>query len=146
MEISQEKEEVFQGNESHSMLHLQKFKQIILQYGIMLPERKMQVNKEEIEFLGMIINEGRYQPHPSIAEELKKFPARNFSQKQVQQFLGIVNYLRDFVPKISKFINPLRKMLKKNPPRWKNKQTLAVKNLKEKLAHLPTLQIPSKGK
>ncbi|MBA0575757.1 hypothetical protein Golob_024346 [Gossypium lobatum] len=51
----------------------------------------MQVNKEEIEFLGMIINEGRYQPHRSIAEELKNFPTRNFSQKQVQQFLGITD-------------------------------------------------------
>ncbi|MFQ6670789.1 hypothetical protein Gotur_035562 [Gossypium turneri] len=70
--------------ESHATL-LEKFKQVVLQYGIMLSERKMQVNREEIEFLGMIIKEGRYQPHPSIAKELKKFPARNLSQKQVQK-------------------------------------------------------------
>ncbi|MBA0575353.1 hypothetical protein Golob_024247 [Gossypium lobatum] len=56
--------------------------QIILEKGIMPFERKMQTNKEEIEFLGMTIKDGRYQPHPSIAEELKKFSDHNLSQKQ----------------------------------------------------------------
>ncbi|MBA0786987.1 hypothetical protein Gotri_026544, partial [Gossypium trilobum] len=89
--------------ESHAIL-LERFMQIILEKGIMLSERKMQTNKEEIEFLGMTIKDERYQPHPSIAEELKKFPDSNLSQKQVQQFLGIVNYLGDFIPSEGKRI------------------------------------------
>ncbi|KAK8579604.1 hypothetical protein V6N12_069919 [Hibiscus sabdariffa] len=37
-------------------------------------------------------------------------------------------------------------MLKKDPPQWSKAQTKVVKILKEKLQHLPPLQIPSKGK
>ncbi|XP_040964598.1 uncharacterized protein [Gossypium hirsutum] len=106
----------------------------------------MQTNKKDIEFLGMTIKNGKYQPLPHIAEELKRFPDSNLSQKQVQQFLGIVNYLRDFVSKIAKLINPLRKMLKKDPPPWGPKQTKAVQQLKEKTTNLPPLQIPSEGR
>ncbi|MBA0702283.1 hypothetical protein Goari_027399 [Gossypium aridum] len=94
----------------------------------------------------MIIKNRRYQPSPNIAEELKKFPDNNLSQKQVQQFIGIVNYLRDFVPKIAKLTNSMRKMLKKDPPPWRSKQTRAIRQLKEKTAQLPPLQIPSKEK
>lgn len=67
----------------------------------------MQFNKEEIEFLGMIIRDGKYQPNASIAEELKIFPAENLSKKQVQQFLGIVNYLRNFVLSLLFFFSPV---------------------------------------
>ncbi|MBA0788277.1 hypothetical protein Gotri_000112 [Gossypium trilobum] len=76
----------------------------------------MQIHREEIEFLGMNLKDGKYQPSKHIAKELKKFLDENLSKKQVQQFLRIVNYLKDFVPKISKFTNPLRKILKKDSP------------------------------
>ncbi|KAK8494604.1 hypothetical protein V6N11_064766 [Hibiscus sabdariffa] len=131
--------------ESHTIL-LNQFKQLVLQYGIMLSERKMKIAQQEIKFLGMHLKEGRYHPGSHIAQELLKFPDDNLSKKQILQFLGIVNYLRDFLPKISKYTNPLRKMLKKDPPQWSTAQTKVVKILKEKLQHLPPLQIPSEGK
>ncbi|MBA0873146.1 hypothetical protein Goshw_027909 [Gossypium schwendimanii] len=61
----------------------------------------------------MNVKDRKYQPGKHIAKELQKFPDENLSKKQVQQFLGIVNYLRDFIPKISKFTNPLRKNVEK---------------------------------
>ncbi|KAK8999794.1 hypothetical protein V6N11_065290 [Hibiscus sabdariffa] len=106
----------------------------------------MKIAQQEIEFLGMHLKEGRYHPGSHIAQEWLKFPDDNLSKKQILQFLGIVNYLRDFLPKISRYTNPLRKMLKKDPPQWSTAQTKVVKILKEKLQHLPPLQIPSEGK
>ncbi|KAK8487576.1 hypothetical protein V6N11_066561 [Hibiscus sabdariffa] len=131
--------------EAHLKL-LKHFSQLIAQYGIMLSERKMKINQQEIEFLGMHLKEGTYHPGPHIAQELIKFPDENLSKRQVLQFPGIVNYLRDFVPKISKYTNPLRKMLKKDPPQWSSAQSKAIRSLKEMLQHLPSLQIPSDGK
>ncbi|KAK9029790.1 hypothetical protein V6N11_026892 [Hibiscus sabdariffa] len=106
----------------------------------------MKINQQEIEFLGMHLKEGKYHPGPHIAQELIKFPDKDLSKKQILQFLGIVNYLRDFVQKISKYTNPLRKMLKKNPPQWSTMQSKAIKTLKNILQHLPPLKIPSDGK
>ena len=44
----------------------------------------------------MMITNGHYQPSPHIATELLKFPDTHLNKKQIQQFLGIVNYVRDF--------------------------------------------------
>ncbi|KAK8526460.1 hypothetical protein V6N12_020931 [Hibiscus sabdariffa] len=131
--------------EAHLKL-LKHFSQLIAQYGVMLSERKMRINQREIEFLGMHLKEGKYHPGPHIVQELIKFLDKDLSKKQILQFLGIVNYLRDFVPKISKYTNPLRKMLKKEPPQWSTAQSKVVKTLKDILQHLPPLQIPSDGK
>ncbi|KAK9008527.1 hypothetical protein V6N11_075416 [Hibiscus sabdariffa] len=125
---------------------LKHFSELIAQYGVMLSERKMKINQRQIEFLGMHFKEGKYHPGPHIAQELIKFPDKDLSKKQILQFLGIVNYLRDFVPKISKYTNPLRKMLKKNLPQWSTTQSKAIKTLKDILQHLPPLKIPSDGK
>ncbi|KAK8972527.1 hypothetical protein V6N11_081642 [Hibiscus sabdariffa] len=131
--------------EAHLKL-LKHFSQLIAQYGVMLSERKMKINQREIKFLGMHLKEGKYHPGPHIAQELLKFPDKDLSKKQILQFLGIVNYLRDFIPKISKYTNPLRKMLKKELPQWSTAQSKAIKTLKEILQQLPPLQIPSDGK
>ncbi|KAK8999122.1 hypothetical protein V6N11_070299 [Hibiscus sabdariffa] len=116
--------------EAHLKL-LKHFSQLITQYGVMLSERKMKINQRKIEFLGMHLKEGKYHSGSHIAQELLKFPDKDLSKKQILQFLGIVNYLRDFVPKISKYTNPLRKMLKKEPPQWFTAQSKAIKTLKE---------------
>ncbi|KAG8492315.1 hypothetical protein CXB51_009806 [Gossypium anomalum] len=131
--------------DSHAQL-LENFRSLISKYGIMLSERTMQINKSEIQFLGMDIKEGKYSPGPHIAQELLKFPSKNLSFKQIQQFIGIVNYVRDFIPKVSKYTNPLRKLLKKDPPPWSSSQTKAFQRLKELSQDLPHLKIPSDGK
>ncbi|KAG8493198.1 hypothetical protein CXB51_010612 [Gossypium anomalum] len=71
-----------QDEESHVQL-LQQFHSLILKYGIMLSEKKMTINESKINFLGMDIKDGKYQPQPHIAQELLKFPNENLSQKQV---------------------------------------------------------------
>ncbi|KAG8493395.1 hypothetical protein CXB51_010802 [Gossypium anomalum] len=137
---------LYSKDEEFHVLLLQQFHSLVVKYGIMLSEKKMNINKSEINFFGMDIKDGRYQPQPHIAQELLKFPDKNLSQKQVQQFYGIINYIRDFIEKISVFTNPLRKMLKKNPPPWTEKQTKAIQKIKQIAQEVPPLQIPSDGK
>ena len=47
----------------------------------------------------MVLKDGHYHPGPHIAAELLKFPDTDLNKKQIQQFLRIVNYVRDFIPK-----------------------------------------------
>ncbi|KAD5318125.1 hypothetical protein E3N88_18071 [Mikania micrantha] len=63
-----------------------------------------------------------YQLQPHIAMELHQFPDKLVSQKEVQQFLGLVNYMADFLPKLSNHTVHLFPMLKKNPAPWTDKQ------------------------
>ncbi|KAL5568953.1 hypothetical protein UlMin_025528 [Ulmus minor] len=100
--------------EAHKKL-LAQFAEITEQYGVMLSEKKMLMGQSKIEFLGMNLFNGQYEAQPHIAQELLKFPDESLTKIQVQQFLGIVNYLRDFFPNLSKLTSPLSRMLKKNP-------------------------------
>ena len=67
----------------------------------MFSEKKSNIGKESIDFLGMVLKDGHYHPGPHIATELLKFPNIDLNKKQNQRFLGIVNYIRDFIPKVA---------------------------------------------
>ncbi|KAL5751834.1 hypothetical protein ACOSP7_022018 [Xanthoceras sorbifolium] len=100
----------------------------------MLSEKKSFITQQEIDFLGMHISHGRYSPGPHIALELLKFPDTNLSREQIQQFLEIINYIRDFLPYVAQYTLPLSRLLKKTPPPWSPVHTTP-----------PPLHIPSEG-
>nr|GEW82964.1 RNA-directed DNA polymerase homolog [Tanacetum cinerariifolium] len=79
---------LFSPNEQYHAELLSKFYSLVTKYGIMLSEKKMEVGVTTIQFLGMEISDGRYQPQPHVAQELLKFPDELSSQKMIQQFLG----------------------------------------------------------
>ncbi|GAA0148334.1 hypothetical protein LIER_07807 [Lithospermum erythrorhizon] len=83
--------------------------------------KKIIIGEERIEFLGMHISEGKFQLQPHIANELKTFPDENLTFKQVQQFLGIVNYMADFIHNLTKYQSILSAQLKKNATKWDEK-------------------------
>lgn len=66
-------------------------------------------------------------------------PEENLTKRQIQQFLGV----SDFIPQLSQLTRPFQKMLTKNPPQWTKRQTEAVKSLKIGLQKIPPLKIPS---
>ena len=131
--------------DSHQRL-LDQFFQITDQHGIMLSEKKIHLAQKEIDFLGMHFSQGMYQPQPHIAKELMNFPDENLTVKQIQQFLGILNYIRDFIPHAAKYTSLLSKLLKKNPPPWGPEQTKAIQELKKIAQTPPALKIPGNGK
>ncbi|PKI69026.1 hypothetical protein CRG98_010604 [Punica granatum] len=130
------------SEEAHIHL-LRRFSEIIQDYGIMLSEKKMVIGQREINFLGMQLANDQCQPEPHMAQELLKYLEEPLTKKQIQQFLGTVNYLKDFLPKIAKLTRPLEKMLKKDAPAWGPTQTKVIEELKAQLQSLPPLQIPS---
>ncbi|XP_027156875.1 uncharacterized protein LOC113758046 [Coffea eugenioides] len=79
---------------------LKDFHHLVKQYGIMLSEKKMFLAQQEISFLGMKITQGKCTPEQHVGQSIKDFPEDNLSKTQVQQFLGVVNYVREFLPKV----------------------------------------------
>ena len=62
---------------------LNQFFDIIQSHGIMLSAKKSTIATNNIEFLGMIIKDGHYQPGKHIAQELIHFPYQNLSKRQL---------------------------------------------------------------
>ncbi|XP_075074559.1 putative mitochondrial protein AtMg00860 [Nicotiana tabacum] len=102
--------------------------------------------QKEIDFLGMHFVQGEYNLGPHICQELLKLPVANLTTKQIQQFLGVINYVRDFSPNISTYISPLTEMLKKNAPLWGEKKNEEFTKIKEIYKNVKSLYIPSDGK
>ncbi|KAK0572511.1 hypothetical protein LWI29_032644 [Acer saccharum] len=115
---------------SHNIL-LQQFHDIVHHYGIMLSEKKSIVGRSEIEFLRINISNEQYRPGPHLVVRLLDFPDSDLNVKQVQQFLGIVNYVRDFIHHVSQYTSVLSTLLKKRPPPWNSTHTEAIIKLKE---------------
>ena len=136
---------VSKDEESHEKL-LTEFYNLVKSQGIMLSEKKMIIGQSSIDFLGVNISDGKYVLQPHIVASLGEFPDRLTSAKQIQQFLGIVNYMLDFIPKISKYRNSLAQLLKKSPPEWNSILTKAFQQLKKLAEKLPPLQIPGTSK
>lgn len=131
--------------DSYSQL-LSQFADLTKQFGVTLSQKKMVIGVSEIDFLGMHIKDGQYSLQPHVGQELLKFADTDLSKREVQQFLGIVNYMADFVDHLTPIIRPLQNMLKKDAPPWSSKQIEAVRKIKQNVQELSALSIPTNGK
>jgi hypothetical protein len=64
--------------------------------------------------------------------------------KEVEQFLGFVNYHRTFIKDLSKIAAPLTELTRKKPWKWGEEQQTAFEKLKSALQTTPVLAIPDK--
>jgi hypothetical protein len=67
--------------------------------GIILSPKKIEVEKESIEFLGLVLNQTGLKLQEHIISKIKEFPEKIEDKKQLQSFLGILNYGRNFIKK-----------------------------------------------
>ena len=66
------------------------------------------------------------------------------NKRQLQSFLGAVDYYRMFIPKFSELAEPLYQLLRKNAKFvWSTEQTKAVEDLKNKLSSAPIVKFPN---
>lgn len=111
----------------------------------MLSKKKMLILITKVDFIRMHIHNGQYTLQPHISKTLYEFPDKLTSIKKIQQFLGLVNYMADFIPHIVTYQGPLSLLLKKNPSPWDQNHTNVVKKLKELSTALPPLKVPGDG-
>ena len=62
-------------------------------------------------------------------------------KRQLQQFLGYLNYVSDFFPHLRHLCAPLYSRLRKNPVSWTKEHTQIVQQVKARVKSLPCLNI-----
>jgi hypothetical protein len=73
--------------------------------------------------------------------------SRPKNKKELQRFLGCINYDRKFIPKITKIIQPLYKLLDKDVKfEWLEYHTTAFENVKKQWSNSLELDIPDFSK
>jgi len=123
--------------------HLQTFLHIIEKNSLAVSASKLVLFQTKIRFLGHDIFQGTIKPIMRSLAFVDKFPEEIKQKKQLQRFLGCLNYVSDFFPHLQQLCAPLYKRLRKNPVPWTDEHTKIVRQVKERVKSLPCLNIPN---
>ena len=88
---------------------------------LFLKAKKCKFYKMKIEYLGMIIKEGRISMDPVKLGGIRDWPTPT-TVKQIQSFLGFGNFYRKFISHYSNLAQPLNDLMKKDKKfKWTTK-------------------------
>ncbi|KAL3359794.1 hypothetical protein AABB24_016335 [Solanum stoloniferum] len=122
--------------------HLDIFKKIVIQNGLVISKPKMSLFQTEVRFLGHLICQGKITPIQRSIEFASKFPDIITDRTQLQRFLGSLNYISPFYKNLSRDLAPLYDRLKKEHKKpWTDSLTNLVKTIKERVKSLPCLTL-----
>jgi hypothetical protein len=106
------------------------------QNDLILSKKKIEICKEKINFLGHEIGEGKIYLQDHIAKKILQFPDA-MDDKVLQQFLGIVNYERNYIDNLVKLVGSLYAKLRKNGQKYFNSKDIKlVKIIKDKVKNI----------
>eukprot|EP00253_Pinus_taeda_P005904 PITA_05904 len=125
--------------------HIKHLRQIFLKcrkYGISLNPKKSLFGLEEGKLLGHIISKDGIRIDPDRIQAILQMPhPRNV--KELQGFLGKINFLRRFIPNLAELIRLLNNMLKKDSKvKWTVEANQAFEGIKLTLTQTPVLTNP----
>ena len=112
---------------------IQEVLQILHENKLSLKHIKYDFETQEMEYLGLIILKGQIKMDPGKVKRVTNWPIPK-SCKELQGFLGFLNFYHHFIENFSKVACPLNVLTsKKLPFKWTTKCQTAFKQLKEKI-------------
>ena len=104
---------IFGRNEEEHDRNLILFLETTRKNGLVLNKRKLQFKKQEVSFFSHRWNSTGIFPDPKKTESILKmqFPP---DKETMHSFLGLVNFLNRYTPKLAELCSPLRKLILKD--------------------------------
>ena len=100
---------------------------------------KVQYKKTEVDFFGETYTTDGCKPAQSKVSAIVDMPAPT-CKKQVQSFIGMVNYLSKFLVRLSELAEPIRELFKdKVPFNWEPEHQEAFNQMKKEIVRAPIL-------
>ncbi|KAL0293900.1 UNVERIFIED_CONTAM: putative enzymatic polyprotein, partial [Sesamum angustifolium] len=132
-------------NMKEHIKQLEIFSDACYKEGLVLSEKKATIAVNKIEFLGILIDEAGIELQEHIVEKIRNFPDILKDKKQLQSFLGVVNFAGIFIKDLAKYrkdFRPLSKETESTKLKWEEIHTQRVRKLKQVCNNLPKLAIP----
>ena len=121
---------------------------ILAENGLVVQRSKCILGKDALDFLGYRVDSTGIAPLPERVEAIKAVPPPT-NIKELQRFLGMVNYYRRWIKKAAHHLDPLYNSLKGKPkPRtlkWDQALQTSFDAIKEALAKAALLRHPRPG-
>ena len=104
---------IFGRNKEENDRSLILFLETTRKNGLVLNKRKLQFKKKEVSFFGHRWNSTGISPDPKKTESILKmqFPP---DKETMHSFLGLVNFLNRYTPRLAELCSPLRKLILKD--------------------------------
>lgn len=84
--------------------HLHIFYKVVKYHGLVLSKTKMKLFQLECRFLGHYMHQGTFKLICRVIEFASRFPDEIKDKTHLQRFLGCLNYIADFIPKLRQII------------------------------------------
>ena len=148
--INKEKVVVYMDDIMIFIKTLNEHRQIIREVLKILHENKLSLKHtkcdfetQEMEYLGLIVSEGQIKMDPGKVKGVTDWPTPK-GHKELQGFLGFLNFYRRFIENFSKVAHPLNALTsEKLPFEWTAECQMAFEQLKEKITTAPALWMPN---
>jgi RNase H-like domain found in reverse transcriptase/Reverse transcriptase (RNA-dependent DNA polymerase) len=132
---------IFAENQEELQEWTKQVLQRLWEHNLFLKLKKCEFNKTIMEYLGLIIQEGKLSMDPVKLSGIWDWPTLTLV-KQVQGFIGFANFYRRFIKKFSKLVLPLNNLLWKNTKfDWNDQCQEAFETLKERFLQEPMLMM-----
>ena len=118
---------------------LQRFREACVK----LSPSKCQFMKQEVVYLGHIIDQHGVHTDPAKVKKVQAWPTPN-CPKELHSFLGFCNYYRRFIKDYAIVVQPLQKVLNAKVLLWNDNCQSAFVKLKELLSTTPVLVYPKR--
>ena len=106
-----------------------------LEVDLKLNPSKIRLNCSKVPFFGWCISGERIKPDPNKVKGIKDWPIPS-NVKELQSFLGLVNYLSHFVLELSSLRTPLQPLVKINTNFiWLKSHTEAFERIKNAISN-----------
>jgi len=113
--------------------------------NLKMKPKKCDFFRKEVKFLGWIVNEQGVGVDPPKIKTIMEWPTPT-TVKQLQAFIGLVNYHRNYIPKFAVIAAPLHRQTTKKHLEWSMEERDAFEALKLSLVSPPLVGFPDPDK
>jgi len=137
---------VFSSSHEHHLKHLRKTFLKCRRYGISLNPKKSNFALKEGKLLGHIVSANGVRIDPKRVEAIKSLSLPR-SNKDIQSFLGTINFIRRFIANLVEVTKHITSMLRKNSEvKWTEEAKHSFNAIKEAIMTAPVLISPDFAK
>jgi hypothetical protein len=131
--------------EAEHQAHARLVLEVLKRENFFVCKAKSSFAQAEIKYLGHIVNKQGIRPDPKKVEAVQTWPVPK-NVHDVRSFLGLINYIRNFIEHYPETAVPLTKSTKKSHPWvWTGRCQDAFELLKQKLIEAPLLRTPDES-
>ena len=131
-------------DETEHLTHLHTLFQCLRENGLVVNLAKCEFGVNEINFLAHDISQNGIAPSQDNVHAIVNFPPPS-TVKQLQQFLGMINFYHRFIPQAACYLKPLYSVTSgrsNSTTEWTSELSSAFQNAKDALAQATVLSHP----